>query len=83
MSGNELIEFVENEWELNYPTVVMTSPRCGRAFDMSRGTAKHYLNRYVGAGLLMRVRFEHNVWYMLSLHREAFEQYILIGVVVE
>jgi len=80
-NSSKLIKFIIEDWQ-HHPEIIMTSPRCGSAFDVSRGTAHYYLNKFAEKGYLIRVRYEHNIWYMHCNHKDSFKIYSLVGVII-
>lgn len=80
MDKLSLVKFIASEW---LDDTAMTAPQAGRNFGTSRGNARYYLNRLVDEGILIRIQHEHNVWYILSMHRKRFEKFNRIGVYVD
>ena len=79
MDKLSLIKFIASEW---LDDIAMTAPQAGRNFGTSRGNARYYLNKLVEEGILIRIQREHNVWYILSMHKKRFEKFNRIGVYV-
>ena len=77
MDKLSLAKFVASKWS---DDVAMTAPQAGRNFGTSRGNARYYLNKLVDEGILIRIQHEHNVWYLLSIHKKRFEKFERIGV---
>lgn len=77
MDKTRLLKFIQNEWKND---MAITAPQAGRTFDTSRGNARYYLNQLVDEGILIRMQHEHNVWYLLSIHKRRFEKFERIGV---
>jgi hypothetical protein len=77
MDRSSLLEFIKNKWKID---MAITAPQAGRTFDTSRGNARYYLNQLVDEGILIRIQHEHNVWYLLSIHKRSFQKFESIGV---
>lgn len=80
MDKTTMVKFVQNDWTVD---MAVTAPQAGQTFDISRGSARYYLNQLVDEGILIRMQHEHNVWYILSMHRKRFEKFASIGVFIE
>lgn len=77
MNKSHLLDFVKTKWKGD---MAITAPQAGRNFKTSRGNARYYLNQLVDEGILIRIQHEHNVWYLLSIHKKRFEKFERIGV---
>lgn len=78
MDRSTLIKFISS-W---HDDVALSAPQVGKIFGISRGNARYYLNQLVDEGILIRIQHEHNVVFVLSMHKESFKRYLSIGVTI-
>lgn len=79
MHTEALLEFVAASWP---PEAAYKAPEIGRIFDTDRANARYYLNRLTNKGHLTRIRYEHNVWFILPKHEPLFNEFVWIGVII-